>query len=379
MSGRGLPVRFAMLREAARYPATLLFLCLVLLGISLGAIRSASLTPEGTLMHYAGRQVIWAGLGVVVFVVASFLPYQRLGRRWILVFGAGILALLAVFVIGTRVNGARRWFSLGPIRAQPSEVMKYILVIALAHAVARRGAGMRTWGGLIEAGVITSIPMLLVLLQPDLGTALTYIPIVLAIVIAGGARWKHLGMIGLGGIAAAPVMWAFVLRDYQKLRILSFLDSSGHAVGGAYQVNQSLLAVGSGGLFGRGYMQGTQGTLGFLPERHTDFIYAVICEDFGLMGGLCVLAIYGYLLCTLAKIARETRDVEGRLLCVGVGAITTMQILVNVGMALGVMPVTGLTLPLVSYGGSSLVASMFGFGLVASVARHKLMIFGRAR
>jgi len=226
---------------------------------------------------------------------------------------------------------------------------------------------------------LTAVPLLMVLTQPDLGTSLTYLPILAAMVFVGGARLRHLATLAAAGLASLPVAlplaWAFVLKDYQKLRILAFLDSSGHSLGGAYQTTQSVIAVGSGGLFGRGYMQGTQGPLGFLPERHTDFIYAVVCEDFGLVGGVLLLGLYGYLIATLARIARSCRDLEGRLLVTGVATILATQVGVNVGMALGVTPVTGLTLPLVSYGGSSLVAAMAGFGLAASVARSRVVAF----
>jgi rod shape determining protein RodA len=379
MSGSRLPVSFSALRAVERFPATLLGICLALLATSLVVLHSASLTPDGRLLPYVSRQMIWASAGLVVFLVTAFLPYPRVVRRCWIGYALGLLALLAVFVVGTKVNGSRRWFAVGPVRIQPSEFMKYLLVLSLAYTVARRGAGVGRWSGLLEAGVVAGIPFLLVMLQPDLGTALTYVPIAGAMVIAGGARLRHLLCMGAGALAAAPLAWAFVLQDYQKLRVLAFLNAGDHAQGGAYQTHQSVIAIGSGGLWGRGYQEGTQGVLGFLPERHTDFIFAVVCEDFGLVGGVLLLGLYGYLLATLGKIARETRDMEGRLLAVGVMTITLVQVVVNVGMTLGVMPVTGLTLPLISYGGSSLVASMFGFGLVASVARNRARVFTPGR
>lgn len=362
-------------REVERFPGTLLAICLLLLAISMMILRSASLTPDGGMMHYAARQMIWGSAGLAVFLGVSMVPYPWLGRRGWILYLAGIVALLLVFVIGTKVNGSRRWFSFGPVRVQPSEFVKYMLVVVLAHVIARRGDGIRTWTGLVEAGVVTLIPFLLVLSQPDLGTSLTYLPILGAMVFAAGASLRHLGLIAGVGVASAPLAWLFVLKPYQKMRILAFLDSGEHAQGGAYQTMQSVIAIGSGGLTGRGYQQGTQGPLQFLPERHTDFVFGVIGEDFGLIGCVVVLGIYGYLLTTLAKIAARTRDPQGRLLVVGVGAITVTQIAVNVGMALGIAPVTGLTLPLVSYGGSSLVATMIGFGLAASVARHRRLVF----
>jgi len=371
-----LPARIR--RTLGRYPGTLVGICLLLLAVSLLTLRSASLTPDGRLLPYLQRQVIWASAGLFVFGALSLTPYDRLTRRSLPVYLLGLVALAAVFVVGTKVNGARRWFAIGPIRVQPSEFMKYGVILALAHAIALRGQRIQSWGGLAEVGAIAAIPFLMVAAQPDLGTALTYIPIVASMVFVAGARLKHLAALVGAGLAALPIAWIFLLKDYQKGRILSFLDPSANALGGAYQTTQSVIAVGAGGAFGRGYLQGTQGPLGFLPERHTDFIFAVICEDFGLIGGVLVLGLYGYLFVTLARIARQCRDMEGRLIVVGVLAVTVMQVSVNVGMALGVAPVTGLTLPLVSYGGSSLVSAMIGFGLAASVASSRPLVFHRA-
>lgn len=365
----------ALSRELDRFPGTLFGVCLALLGVSLLALHSASLTPDGASLGYAAKQAGWAVAGLVGFLGCSQVPYDKLARRAGVLWGVGLVALALVLVVGTKVNGARSWFALGPVRLQPSEFVKYALVLLLARTVARRGAGIGTWKGLGEAALVAGVPIGLVLLQPDLGTALTYLPILGAIVFAAGARLRHLALVAAAGLAALPVAWLFFLKEYQKLRILSFLDSSEHALGGAYQVTQSVIAVGSGGLFGRGLGQGTQGPLGFLPERHTDFIYAVVCEDFGLVGGLVVLGLYGHLLAALLEIVRTTRDPEGRFIVIGVGSVTLVQVVVNVGMVLGALPVTGLPLPLVSYGGSSLVATLCGFGLCASVARHRTRVF----
>lgn len=362
-------------RALGRYPGSLLAICLILLGVSLLTLGSASMAPDGSMLGYLKRQVIWASAGLGIFFTLSLIPYDRLTRRAPWVYLLGLVALGFVFVIGTKVNGARRWFALGPIRIQPSEFMKYALILTLARAIAVSGPKIQTWRGLAEVGVIAGIPFLMVAAQPDLGTSLTFVPITLAMIVVAGARFRHLFTLGLSGLACLPVAWLFLLRDYQKDRILSFLSPAENELAGAYQTTQSVIAIGNGGLLGQGYRQGTQGPLGFLPERHTDFIYAVVCEDFGLVGGILLLGLYGLLFCTLAKIASRCRDPEGRLLVTGVLAVTIMQVGVNVGMALGVAPVTGLTLPLVSYGGSSLLAVMVGFGLAASVASTRVMIW----
>ncbi|MCA8924035.1 MAG: rod shape-determining protein RodA [Planctomycetes bacterium] len=363
-------------REASRFPGTLLGVCLLLLAISVVVLKSASLQPDGSLGPYMNRQLVWASVGLATFFGASLIPYPKLGRRAWIVYLVGLAALGAVLFLGTKINGSRRWFDFGVVRVQPSELMKYVLVITLAHVVARRGEEIKTWGGLLEAGVISAIPFGFVMLQPDLGTSLTFIPIAGAIVFAAGARLLHLGLLAAAALASLPLAWLFVFKDYQKDRVLSFLTPTGdRALEGAYQTNQSMIAIGNGGLWGRGYMEGTQGPLGFLPERHTDFVFGVIGEDFGLVGAAALLGLYGYLICVLGQIATRTRDPEGRLLVVGVTAILATQLAVNVGMAMGLTPVTGLTLPLVSYGGSSLVAAMCGFGLAASVARHRVRMF----
>jgi len=362
-------------RAMGRYPTSLLGICLTLIGVSLLVLGSASLAPDGHLMGYMKRQVIWASAGLGVFFVLSLLPYDRITRKALPIYVLGLFALAMVFVIGTKVNGARRWFSLGSIRVQPSEFMKYALILTLAHAIALQGPRIKTWRGLATIGAIAGVPFLMIASQPDLGTSLTFVPITLAMVIVAGARWRHLMTLAGVGLAMLPVVWTFLLRGYQKDRILSFLSPKANELEGAYQTTQSVIAIGNGGLAGQGYRQGTQGPLGFLPERHTDFIYAVVCEDFGFIGGVLLLGLYGFLFCALAKIARNCRDMEGRLLVTGVLSVVIMQVSVNVGMALGVAPVTGLTLPLVSYGGSSLVAVMIGFGLAASVASTRVMIW----
>ena len=362
------------LRDLGHLPGSLLLCCLLLIACSVLTIRSASLTPAGDVLPYAGRQLLWAVPAVGAFLLAALLPYPRLVRRAPGLYALGLLTLALVLVVGTKVNGARSWFSLGPVRVQPSEFMKYALLLVVARALARMGERIKTWRGLLEVGALAGVPVGLIMLQPDLGMALTFVPLVGAPVLVAGARLRHLCALGALGLSALPVAWLFFLKQYQKLRILAYLDAGAHASGTAYQTEQSLVAIGSGGFGGRGWMEGAHGPLGFLPERHTDFVFGVVGEDFGLVGGMVVLGLYGWLFAELARIAHAARDSEGRLIACGVLAITICQVGVNVGMALGLCPVTGLTLPLFSYGGSSLVASMLGFGLAASVALHRTRV-----
>ena len=364
------------LGDLSHLPGSLLLCCLLLIGCSVLTIHSASLTPAGEVLPFASRQLLWAIPAVGAFLLAALVPYSRLLRRSPAFYLLGLLVLLLVLLVGTRVNGAKSWFSFGPVRVQPSEFMKYALLLLVARTLARLGDGVRTWRGLGQVALLAGLPVGLILLQPDLGTALTFVPLVGAPVLVAGARLSHLALVAGLALSSLPVAWFCFLKEYQQLRILAFLDAGAHASGTAYQTQQSLVAIGSGGLAGRGWMEGAHGPLGFLPERHTDFVFGVVGEDFGLIGGAIVLGLYGWLFAELARLAQAARDPEGRLIATGVLALTVCQVGVNVGMALGLTPVTGLTLPLFSYGGSSLVASMLGFGLAASVGLHRTRVLG---
>jgi len=239
------------------------------------------------------------------------------------------------------------------------------------------GEGVRQFKGWLLPVLLTGVPFVLVAAQPDLGTSLTFLPILLVALIVAGARLWQLGLVGLAGLIAAPLMWIFVLKPYQKGRILSFLDPAKAAASGAYQQIQSIIAVGSGGTWGKGYEAGTQGRLGFLPERHTDFIFAVIGEEFGLVGGLFVLGLYGALMTALVLLAKRCPDRTGRLMIMGVGTVLFLQVTINVGMNIGCAPITGLTLPFISYGGSSMLGSFLGIALVSAAARREAKGFER--
>ncbi|MBI3726387.1 rod shape-determining protein RodA [bacterium] len=357
-------------------PWLLISTALAIVLLSLLVIRSAAY-DAGTesFRPYVERQIAWGTVAWVAFAFLAWLRYDWLTKRAEAFYAIGLLALAAVFVIGSTANGARRWFEVSTIRVQPSEFMKYALVLLLARVIAREGEQVRTARGLVVPALVTLVPFALVLKQPDLGTALTYLPVLAVLLFAAGARLRHAGAVALAGAAAAPLAWFLVLRDYQKQRILTFLAPERASLGGAYQALQSQIAVGAGGLTGMGFEQGTQGSLGFLPFRHTDFIFAVVGEEWGFVGGLVLLALYGVLIYALVEIALGTRDLEGRLLVVGVATVLATQVLVNIGMATGIAPVTGITLPLVSYGGSSLLANLAGLGLAASVSRRKVVIW----
>jgi rod shape determining protein RodA len=353
---------------------------LAIVGLSLLFIRSAAYdAATATFAPYAERQIEWAVVSFLVFGLLAWLPYDRVAKRADWFYGLGLLALVLVFVVGNTVNGSRRWFALGSVRIQPSEFTKYALVLFLARLIAQGGDKVRTWRGLGPPVAATLVPVALVAKQPDLGTALSHLPILATLLFAAGARLRHFATVALATVVAAPLAWCFLLHDYQKQRVLTFISPEKESLGGAYQQLQSEIAIGSGGLLGRGFEQGTQGSLGFLPFRHTDFIFAVVGEEWGLLGALLLLVLYGVLILGLAEIAANTRDTEGKLIVIGVATILVTHVAVNVGMTTGVLPVTGITLPLVSYGGSSLLANLAGLGLAASVGRRKVNVWGGAR
>ncbi len=353
---------------------------LAIVAWSLLFIRSAAYDAgTGGFAPYAERQLEWALVGWAAFFAIAFVPYDRIARRSDWLYGLGLLALVAVFFIGTSVNGSRRWFAVGTIRIQPSEVTKYVLVLFLARVISRQGEKVRTWAGLGAPALATFVPVALVLKQPDLGTALAHVPVLVTMLFAAGARLRHFACVGAAAASALPLGWFFLLHDYQKLRVLTFLSPEHAANGGAYQQLQGTIAIGAGGVLGRGFEQGTQGSLGFLPFRHTDFIFAVVGEEWGLLGTLALLFLYALLVWGLGEVARATRDPEGRLIVVGVATILVTHVFVNVGMTTGILPVTGITLPLVSYGGSSLFANLCGLGLAASVGRRKVIVWSAPR
>jgi rod shape determining protein RodA len=308
-----------------------------------------------------------------VFLVLLFVSYTAIGRISAFIYIAGLVGLAAVFVLGVSVKGSQRWIPVGGIRVQPSEFMKLAIIIVLARYAAR-SQKLRQFTGLAVPGLLCLIPMALIAKQPDMGTAMTFVPVFFSIVYVGGARIKHLLIIALAGLALTPVLWFGVLRDYQRGRLLAFVnpESSEYRLSEGYQLIQSKVAIGSGGLTGKGWGMGTQNTHGALPERHTDFVFSVVGEEWGFAGSVFVLGLLFAIMLLCLDVAYSTTDPFGRLLAVGVATLIFVQTVVNVGMTVGLMPITGLTLPLVSFGGSSLMTSMAGLSLVVNVGMRKV-------
>jgi rod shape determining protein RodA len=283
-----------------------------------------------------------------------------------LIYVFGIGTLIAVFVLGRTVSGARRWLFVGPVSVQPSELFKLCFVLMAVWLLSSRWAQPVGKATLVMAAPLALVPAALILKQPDLGTALLLFPVLMALMVAAGLPMRILGGLVLAGVAAAPVAW-FALKEYQRERILVFMDPLRDPLGTAYNVIQAKIAIGSGQLLGKGVAGATQSRLAFLPERHTDFIFAVFAETWGFVGCLVLLTCYALLLLRGFDIAASTREPVGRLVALGVTTLVATQVLVNVGMVTGLLPVVGIPLPFMSYGGSSMVVSMMALGLLLSV------------
>ncbi|MCC7490996.1 MAG: rod shape-determining protein RodA [Fimbriimonadaceae bacterium] len=351
-----------------------LLLCLVgIVAISLPTIYSATWTPEGaTAWHFVQRQLVWLGLGVLAMVLVNTLDHHQFPHLTRAAYWTSLALLAAVLLIGTEVNGAKSWFSFGSIRLQPSEFAKLAVILALAKFFDDEEIDAGDWQTLCGSALILAGPLLLILAQPDLGTSLTFISIWLVLLWWNGARWWQLVLlIALGLLAFAALWWLDILADYQKARILVLFNPDADPRGQGYNLRQALIAVGSGGLTGRGWLQGTQTHLRFLPERQTDFIFAVLCEEWGLLGGAVLLALYGGLLLRGWTTVALADSRFGRGVAVGCTTILLTHVWLNIGMVLGVLPITGLPLPAFSYGGSSLLTTLTVVGLLLNVRMRR--------
>ena len=342
-----------------------------LLGAAVGLVILSASTLASLHVGRAGgsvaiRQLAWFGVGIVALVFMASIDYRRLVRAAPLFYVLGLGGLVAVFLLGRTVSGARRWLLVGPVSVQPSELFKLCFVLMAVWLLTSRWAQPVGKTVLMMVAPLAIVPAVLIVKQPDLGTALLLFPVLIALLVTAGMRMRLLGGLALVGVAAAPLAW-LVLKDYQRERLLVFLDPVRDPLGSAYNVIQAKIAIGSGQLPGKGVAGATQSRLSFLPERHTDFIFAVFAETWGFVGCLVLLTCYALLLLRGFDIAASTREPVGRLVALGVTALVATQVLVNVGMVTGLIPVVGIPLPFMSYGGSSMVVSMMALGLLLSV------------
>lgn len=350
-----------------QFPFPILLCLLCLSTISLLFIDSAAYNRNlNQTLPYAKKQLAFLTLCLATLTSLLFLPYQLIKNYAWWAYLLGILGLIAVFFLGKSAKGAARWIPLGPIRVQPSEFMKLALVLGLAKHLSHRN--LSTYKSLIPPFCLTLLPMILVLKQPDLGTSLLFLPLLFSLLYVQGAPTKHLLTIALALLLTTPIAWFTILKDYQKNRIYAFLYPEKYKHTIAYQTIQSQIAIGSGGLWGKGRKQGTQSQLNFLPERHTDFIFAVISEEWGLIGASSTLLLLLILITLLLELAAKQTDPFAKLYCTGIGVLIALQVGMNVGIATGIMPVTGLTLPFLSYGGSSSLMFWSALGIAFNIS-----------
>ncbi|MEY2414603.1 MAG: rod shape determining protein RodA [Acidobacteriaceae bacterium] len=349
-----------------------LLMVFVLLICGLGVMEIHSATEHTKFAGSHIKQLYWIAAGIGGMFMVSFLNYQILLDRVHWMYVASVASLLSVMVFGHKYLGARRWVKLpGGQHFQPSEWVKLILILAVAKYFASLQQRELTWSDFIKAGAIVGIPMLMVLTQPDLGTALTFLPIAIMGLFLGGLKWKQAAAVLLLGGLMLPVAWFKVLKPYQRERLTSFMNPDADSHGSGYQVNQSLIAVGSGGIWGSS--EGSQTHLSFLPIPQTDFIFAAFAEEHGFVGALGVLLLYFVVLMRLTQNAQTAPDRAGTFIVMGVVAVLSFHILVNVGMVVGFMPVTGIPLPLMSYGGSSVLFMFLALGMVMNVRMRRFV------
>ncbi len=344
-----------------------LLLCL-LAGVGFAMLYSAA---NGSMSPWASRQMLRFGLALVIMFTVALIDVRIWFRYAYALYFASLALLGAVEVMGTIGMGAQRWIDLGFIRLQPSEVMTVALILALAryfHGVSPEDIGRPTY--LLVPLALVLAPAALVLKQPDLGTTGMLILAAGAVFFCAGVRWWKFAIVFVGGCAAIPVAWQF-LHEYQKARVMTFLNPGSDPLGAGYHNLQAMIAFGSGAVTGKGFMQGTQSHLNFLPEKHTDFIFTMLAEEFGLIGSLSLLGLYFLLLAYGFAIAFRARNQFARLLAVGLTTNLFLYVFINMAMVMGVFPVVGVPLPLVSYGGTALLTVMTAMGLIISCYIHR--------
>jgi len=324
--------------------------------------------PQVPMALFYRKQLLWVALGFALFLVLTLTDYHWFHENAWLVYAGGLVLLVLVMVIGNKVNNAYRWLSIFGIRVQPSEFAKVGVIIMLAHYLARPSRDMASFATLGAVLFIAGVPFVLIMLEPDLGTAAIMLPVAVVMLFAAGLPFRRLAVLFVVGLLTLPLGW-LILGTYQKERLLVFFDPGRDPLGAGWNKIQSAIAVGSGGLFGKGFLEGTQNVLGFLPRTvaPTDFIFSVIAEEAGFIGSIVVLLLFSVLLVGIVRAATRARDSFGCLLAVGMATMLFCHVFVNIAMTVGLMPITGLPLPLISYGGSFMISTMVALGLVQSV------------
>jgi len=350
------------------FDVALLFGLLAISALGLFVLYSSA----GGDNQLVARQIVRLGIAFGGMVVVAQLRPQWLQRWTPWLYGLGLTLLIAVLVVGDVGKGAQRWLDLGFVRFQPSEMMKLAVPMMVAWYLSDKRLPP-AYPRLLIAGALIVAPVLLIAVQPDLGTSLLIASAGFFVLFLAGLSWKLLGGLGLLATAGAPLLWHF-MHDYQRQRVITFLDPEQDPLGTGYHIIQSKIAIGSGGLFGKGWLNGTQAHLEFLPERSTDFIFAVLGEEFGLFGIGVIVVIYSFIIVRSLYIAAQAQDTYGRLLGGSLAMTFFIYFIVNTGMVTGLLPVVGLPLPLVSYGGTSMVTLMASFGILMSIHTHRKLL-----
>ncbi len=359
------------LREQFDWPLFVTVAAIALAGVT--NLYSATSASTEALVDIYMQQIYWLALGAGAAVLVAAIDYRHYERHGWLAYGIGVATLVLLFILGRSVRGSVRWLSIGAFSLQPSELMKIFLIIALAKYLHNdpKTTG-RTLKDLVVPGLILALPMVLILKQPDLGTALICAAIFGSIMVLTNLKLRSLAVLAFSFALCAPLTWQFLLEDYQKGRVTSFwksfTDPESDLLGSGWHAFQSKVAIGSGGIWGKGFLQGTQNQAGFVPDQYSDFPFAVFSEEHGLFGVLFLLGAYFFLIMWGLKVASQAKDRFGAVCAVGVSAMFFFHTIINVGMVLGLLPVVGVTLPLFSYGGSSVLTFMIGIGLLMNVS-----------
>lgn len=346
----------------------LIITTLLLVGIGLLSIYSSSLSG-GDFLNFK-KQIIFLGIGFTFMLILSFLDWRIFQNNPYLILTLYLLSLLALaglFFLATPIREVKSWYKIGPVSIDPIESAKIVLIILLAKYFSMRHVEMYKFQHIILSGVYVMIPSILIFFQPNLGSVIILILLWIGVLIVSGIKIRHFLILCLAGFLILVFSWGFLLKDYQKERIMSFVNPQADPQGISWNVNQSKIAIGSGGIFGKGIGQGSQTQYGFLPEPQTDFIFSAIAEETGLAGVSFLLLLFSFLVWRIFKIAVSVRSNFPRLFAIGFAAVLISQLFINIGMNLGLLPIIGIPLPLVSYGGSGLVATLAGLGIIQSI------------
>lgn len=360
--------RFSAFRD---FDKPLAIILLALLTFGLIALFSASYQRSmDTGKDFVLTQGVWMFLGLVMVYLLAKINYHSFLSVAYIIYGINLLVLTLVLVMGKSALGAQRWISIGGIGIQPSEFSKIITILALARIIGDNPNCLKSKRGLIVPFLIVFVPMVLIFKQPDLGTAIVMLPIFLAMLWIGGVRLKYFLVAIFSGLIAMPFFWHF-LKDYQRDRLMVFINPNADPLGAGYTINQSKIAIGSGMFMGKGWLSGTQNQLNFLPERHTDFIFSVVGEEWGFVGTMIVIGFFLFLIIRGIKIAEMTNNLSGKLIIVGVTTMLALHVIINIGMTLGLMPVVGIPLPFISYGRSALTVNLIAISFLFNVRIHR--------